>query len=99
MSGSESYDEIMIGENEFLTLDYTSTSITPLYHIGKDECCYLTDSIYDYIKEKTFKNITISSLKDNYVIISKSSNPTIHFVIEHPKLIEAIENFSPIVKD
>ena len=33
MSGSESYDEIMIGENEFLTLDYTSTSITPLWQV------------------------------------------------------------------
>ena len=53
----------------------------------------------NYINEKTFKNITISSLKDNYVIISKSSNPTIHFVIKHPKLVEAIENFNPIVKE
>ena len=53
----------------------------------------------NYIKEKTFKNITISSLKNNYVIISKSSNPTIHFVIKHPKLIESIENFNPLVKE
>ena len=53
----------------------------------------------NYIKEKTFKNITISSLKNNYVIISKSSNQTIHFVIKHPKLIESIENFNPLVKE
>ena len=53
----------------------------------------------NYIKEKTFKNITISFLKNNYVIISKSSNPTIHFVIKHPKLIEFIENFNHIVKE
>ena len=53
----------------------------------------------NYIKEKTFKNITISILKNNYVIISKSSKPTIHFVIKHPKLIESIENFNPIVKE
>ena len=53
----------------------------------------------NYIKEKTFKNITISSLKNNYVIISKSSNPTIHFVIKHPKLVESIENFNPLVKE
>ena len=53
----------------------------------------------NYIKEKAFKNITISFLKDNYVIISKSSNPTIHFVIKHPKLIESIENFNPLVKE
>ena len=48
---------------------------------------------------KTFKNITITFIKNHYVIISKSSNPTIHFVIEHPKLVEAIENFNPIVKE
>lgn len=53
----------------------------------------------NYINEKTFKNITITILKNNYVIISKSCNPTIHFIIEHPKLIEAIENFNPIVKE
>ena len=53
----------------------------------------------NYIKEKTFKNITISFLKNNYVVISKSSNPTIHFVIKHPKLIESIENFNPLVKE
>lgn len=48
---------------------------------------------------KTFKNITITIIKNNYVIISKNSNPTIHFVIKHPKLIEAIENFRPLVKE
>ena len=53
----------------------------------------------NHVNDKTFKNITITFIKNHYVIISKSSNPTIHFVIEHPKLIEAIENFSPIVKD
>ena len=53
----------------------------------------------NYVNDKTFKNITITFIKNHYVIISKSSNPTIHFVVEHPKLVEAIENFSPIVKD
>ena len=53
----------------------------------------------NYVNDKTFKNITITFIKNHYVIISKSSNPAIHFVIEHPKLVEAIENFSPIVKD
>ena len=60
---------------------------------------HLKSGDVNYIKEKTFKNITISLLKNNYVIISKSSNPTIHFVIKHPKLIESIENFNPIVKE
>ena len=50
-------------------------------------------------KDKTFKNISITILKDNYVLLSKSANPIIHFVIRHPKLVNAIENFSPLVKD
>lgn len=50
-------------------------------------------------KDKTFKNITITILKNNNVIISKNSNPTIHFVIRHPKLVAAIESFNPLVKE
>ena len=53
----------------------------------------------NHINDKTFKNITITFIKDHYVIISKSSNPTIHFVIEHPKLVDAIENFNPLIKE
>ena len=53
----------------------------------------------NYIDNKTFKNITITFIKNHYIIISKSSNPTIHFVIEHPKLVEAIENFNPLIRE
>lgn len=51
------------------------------------------------ISEKTFSNITISILEDNYAIISKKSNPVIHFVIRHPKLVGAISEFKPLVVD
>ena len=50
-------------------------------------------------EDKTFKNITITILKNNHVIISKNSNPTIHFVIRHPKLVAAIESFNSLVKE
>ena len=53
----------------------------------------------NYVDNKTFKNITITFIKNHYVIISKTSNPTIHFVIKHPKLVDAIENFNPLIKD
>ena len=53
----------------------------------------------NYADNKTFKNITITFIKNHYVIISKTSNPTIHFVIKHPKLVDAIENFNPLIKD
>ncbi len=62
---------------------------------SKEENNYKMNYIYD----QTFKNITITTVKNNYVIISKNSNPTIHFIIEHPKLIDAIENFNPLVKE
>ncbi len=46
---------------------------------------------------KTFNNITIINLINNYTIISKSTNPTIHFVIKHPRLRDSISSFnSPI---
>ena len=43
----------------------------------------------------TFKNIQILIFERNFVIISKANSPSIHFVIHHPKLRNAIENFIP----
>ena len=44
-----------------------------------------------------FKNIQIFILEKNWIIISKGTSPSIHFVIHHPKLRDAIENFIPPV--
>lgn len=43
----------------------------------------------------TFKNIQILICEKKWVMISKANNPSIHFVIHHPKLRNAIENFIP----
>ncbi len=43
----------------------------------------------------TFRNIQILILEKNWVMISKNKCPSIHFVIHHPKLQNAIENFIP----
>lgn len=51
------------------------------------------------VDNKTFKNITITIIENSHVIISKNNNPVIHFVIRHPKLVSAISNFNPLVKD
>ena len=48
---------------------------------------------------KTFNNINISILKDKYVHLTKSGVPIIHFVIRHKKLMDAIDNFDPLVKE
>lgn len=45
----------------------------------------------------TFKNIQILVCEENWVMISKANSPSIHFVIHHPKLRNAIENFIPPV--
>ena len=46
-----------------------------------------------------FRNIKIYIHENKWVMISKLDNPAVHFVIEHPKLREAIENFvAPIVE-
>ena len=44
---------------------------------------------------RTFKNIQVTIHENKWVMISKSNSPSIHFVIYHPKLREAIENFIP----
>lgn len=46
---------------------------------------------------QTFKNIQILICEKNWVMISKASNPSIHFVIRHPGLRDAIKNFIPPV--
>lgn len=46
-----------------------------------------------------FRNITITINSGKWVILSKNTHPAIHFVIHHPKLRTAIENFTaPIVE-
>ena len=45
----------------------------------------------------TFKNIQVLIFEKNWVMISKANSPSIHFVINHPKLRNAIENFIPPV--
>ena len=43
----------------------------------------------------TFRNINITICAGQYVLVSKSNAPTIHFLIYHPKMIEAFEQFVP----
>lgn len=49
--------------------------------------------------ENTFKNIDITIHCGKWVMISKNNSPAIHFVIHHPKLRNAIENFIAPVRD
>lgn len=43
----------------------------------------------------TFANLQIHIREGRYVIVAKERCPAIHFVIRHPKMCRAIENFTP----
>ena len=104
----------VIKENEFIS-DTPSLSLNNLFidktinytykeyieHLKLTNEYAKNNNNYNILNEedKTFKNITITILRNNHVIISKNSNPTIHFVIRHPKLVAAIESFNPLVKE
>ena len=46
-----------------------------------------------------FRNINITIHSGKWVMISKNTHPAIHFVIQHPKLRDAIENFiAPVIE-
>ena len=51
--------------------------------------CY---KVYAEAKQ-TFRNIYIHIIEGKLVRISKSRTPVIHFVIRHPKMVHALENF------
>ena len=80
-------------------IDYTYNEYKEHLKLTNDYAKKESNYNISSINDRTFKNITITILRNHYIIISKCSNPTIHFVIRHPKLIEAIENFSPLVKE
>lgn len=46
---------------------------------------------------QVFRNLQIRIHEDHNVMISKDKSPAVHFVIHHPKLRSAIENFVPPV--
>lgn len=54
---------------------------------------------YKINNSNIFKNINVHIIPSKEVIISKINSPTTHFVIYHPKLIHAIENFKVPIKE
>ncbi len=47
----------------------------------------------------TFRNLQINMHEGKWAMVSKGKSPAIHFVIHHPKLRKAIENFIPPVTE
>lgn len=44
-------------------------------------------------KTQAFRNIQIHIMENQWVLISKSKAPNIHFLIRHPKMVDALQNF------
>lgn len=47
----------------------------------------------------SFRNISFSIIGSKCVVVSKDKSPTIHFVIHHPKMVQAFKNFIPPIVD
>ena len=80
-------------------IKYDYNSFTQHLNLTKEYAKKQKNYILKINNQETFKNINITILKDTLVIITKSNDPVIQFVIKHPKLVHAIENFSPLVKE
>ena len=44
-----------------------------------------------------FRHITYSVIQNDAVVVSKNKCPTIHFIINHKKMVQAFQNFTPPV--
>ena len=98
---SDSFDDnlSLSLENIFLNKKITYTYKEYIEHLNNTKNYKSKNYHLITTKEETFSNISITILENNYVIISKISNPVIHFVIKHPKLVSAISNFKPLIKE
>lgn len=79
----------------FFESDIPYTYEDYLEHKAQTEAFSLTHPNYTlkFSSAQAFRNIQIFIHEGKWAIISKSKAPAIHFVIRHPKLLSAIENF------
>lgn len=75
----------------------------PISYSYEDMQLHLTQT-KEYMKSHTnytlkvtdiaaFRNIQIQILENQYVVVSKAKAPVIHFVIKHPVMVNALQNF------
>lgn len=85
----------------FCETDITYSYEEYMSHLTMTEEFAASHSNYKLLKASTptFRNLQILIHEDQWVMVSKSKAPAIHFVIRHPKLRKAIENFIPPVID
>ena len=49
----------------------------------------------DFTMSRAFRNIQIHILEGKWALVSKNKAPIVHFVIRHPQLRSALENYDP----
>ena len=78
----------------FCDADYKYTYEEYIEHLKLTEKFAKENKNYSAVqtRENAFANIQITIHEDEYVMISKNRAPTIHFVVRHPVLRNAIEN-------
>lgn len=79
----------------FCDTDYAYTYEEYQSHLEQTKAFAQEHSNYQLMPQKSapFRNILIKCKLHDWVMISKSNAPTTHFVVRHPKLAAAIENF------
>ena len=108
-------DEITIFSKDEFKNTSVSLSLSYMFYDKKirytyDEYLEHIEDIKRFAKDNTnysfkestrspFKNINLSIISGNRVIISKENAPSIHFVIYHQKLVDAIEKIETPLKD
>ena len=67
-------------------------------HLAQTLACENGETIRVQLRKfQPFRNIQIVVNSGKWAMVSKSKAPAIHFVMRHPKMVEVIERFTPLV--
>ena len=95
------YPPVLSLSNSFYTNDIYYNYEEYLEHLTDTKKYMSNHNNYKILENtiNTFRNINITIHSGKWVMISKNTHPAIHFVIHHPKLRDAIENFiAPVIE-
>ena len=88
--------DVLLANSKPLMVIYKENNKKDFQEFIHTEKSNKSNSIYkvaNKLLEKNYKNIGFTICRDKWITISKNTKYRIHFVIYHPKLRAAIENF------
>ena len=85
----------------FFTADAPYTPETYARHLAEtaDLAARLPGLRLETDPDPAFRNISYAVVGDRFAVVSKNRSPAIHFVIRHKKMIRAIRNFIPAIRE